>query len=95
MKISNDYDMSFKNGYFVVHEKAVFSKESKNAGEQYIAKTITYPNLLCAWGALKERGVDGNQVLTVGEQLIIDEQKKAGREVLSARAKKILKDKEN
>ena len=95
MQIDKDYELEFKSGYFIVHRLAVKGQESKQAGEQYRAETQTYPNLLCAWAATRDKIADPDKMLLVGEQLIIESRKQAGRELLKERQKKLKKEVES
>ena len=87
MKIDSNYSMSHKNGYFVTHKIAIKGDKSKLAGESHVSETKTYVDLIGAWIALKEKGVDGTAILATGEKLIVEAQKKAGAWVMAQRAK--------
>ena len=84
MKITNEWSMDLKNGYFVV-SKSTLVKSGENKGEERTSTTKTFPNLICAWNYLRDFVDDKDSILHVGERLIVEERKKAGREVLRDR----------
>ncbi len=70
MKIDNNYGMEINNGYFVTYEIKIHGKDSKLNGQEKKVNTQTYHRLLTAYGTLKNKGVDGNKIMSVASKLI-------------------------
>ena len=71
IRLSKDYYVSHKNGYYQIHKVSIKGKDSKQAGEESLSMK-TYPDILSAWESLKEKGEDGSKALTCMEQAKID-----------------------
>jgi len=92
IKLSKTHSISFKNGYFMSHENAISSKDSKTPGVEFTTNRQTYATLLGIHAALKEKGEDGSKIIAVGEKLLRQSQFDAGREVIQNRATKLAKE---
>jgi hypothetical protein len=88
LKISDKYLLEYLNGYYVAHEQAVWSSDSKHAGKQYTCRSHTYPTLLRAWSELKLKGCDGNKVLSVADRLMKIASVEQGKSMREARERK-------
>lgn len=87
IKLNDKYSIEHKNGYWIYHEHSV----TKEKGLPYKSKTKTYAKMLDLHHNLKLQDVDGNLIMNNVQILIDENQKEAGRWVLSERAKKAKK----
>jgi hypothetical protein len=71
IRLSKDYYVSHKNGYYQIHKVTIKGEKSKQAGEEALSMK-TYPDILSAWESLKEAGEDGSKALVAMEQAKIN-----------------------
>lgn len=70
IRISPEYSISRKAGYFQSHKHAVRGENSKRTGEECICVTKTYPCLLSLYTALTEIGERGVSVMAAASELL-------------------------
>jgi len=94
IKLTEEYSLSLKNGYFQIHTFSETGIDSKNPGELYKSKTQTYHDLLRARDTALELGIDGNKFMQACDRLLNENQQEESKRFIADKAKKAAKEAE-
>jgi len=95
IKLTEEYSLSLKNGYFQIHTLSETGADSKNPGELYKSKTQTYHDLLRARDTALELGIDGNKFMYACDKLLNENQQAISKAYIKEKASKAATKKES